>query len=275
MRFLPRGLAGLAALSALAMPAAGAGGGHVTVDGIRLDLAHAYALWVEDGAPGERRVLLLVTDRPIDAEAAASALNPGGQAAEQLAASGGGLVAVAVGADGGEQGLSFWRAAPESRFETTAVGSFALTRFTAERIAGAWQCEAPYEFALTFDAEISDLAVRGTRLGGGGGEPGAAYLAYAEALRRGDAPTLRRLMGERAVATLPEAADPATLAVILSWLPSGRPVTPVVRSALLRDDTAVLWIEGADPDGRALSGRVLMARTPAGWREVEADLSSD
>jgi hypothetical protein len=201
-------------------------------------------------------------------------LNPVERAVEELAASRGGLAALVIGEDGREQGLSFWQAAPETGFETTGVGNFELTRRSEERIAGSWRLDAnaPYEFSFEFDVAVSDIAVRGKRLGQGGGEPGAAYLAYAEALRTGDVAALRRLMGERAAATLPEAADPATLAVILSWLRSERPLAPVVRAGLLRGETAVLWVEGADEEGRTLSGRVLMARTGSGWSEVEADL---
>lgn len=270
-----RRLAGWGLLAALAGPAAAAEAlGYVRVGEARLELSRAYAFWVEDEAPGERRILLLLTDRPIDAAVAGVALNPVERAVAELAVARGGLAALLIGEDGREQGLSFWQAAPETAFETTGVGDFELTRRSEGRIAGSWRLDtnAPYEFSLEFDVEISDLAVRGKRLPPGGGEPGAAYLAYAEALRAGDVPALRLLLGERAAATLPEAADPATLAVILSWLQSERPLAPVVRAGLLRGETAVLWVEGADEEGRALAGRVLMARTRSGWSEVEADL---
>ncbi len=268
--------AGLVLLALNGPAAADDAHGHVRVAETGLELAHAYAFWVEDEAPGARRILLLLTDQPIDAEAAGLSLNPGQPAVEELAASRGGLVAIAISEAGEEQGLTFWRAAPETSFETTGVGEFQLTERTASRIAGSWRLaaggSAPYDFSLAFDAAISDAAVRGKRLPAGGGEPGAAYLAYAAALRAGDAAMLRRLMGERARETLPEAADPATLELILSWLRSERPLAPVVTGGLLREETAILWVEGLDPEGNALAGRVLMAKTRDGWSEIESAL---
>ncbi len=279
MRGVVSALAGLL-LAGGALAADGTASGSFRFGGSELAVERAYAFWVAEETPQARRAIVLLTDRPIDAEAAAVALDPSAAAREELDAAAGGLVEIAVTAEGEAASIAFWQADPPAAFTAVPAGSFELTVFGEERIAGSWQLapgaaaeSAEASFSLLFDSPISEAPVRGKVLPAGGGEPGEAYLAYAAALRAGDVEVLRRLLGERAEEALPRDADAATLGVLVSLLRGGRPLEPAVTAGLLRGGTAILWVEGRDDEGTRLRGRVLMAKTPQGWREAESDLA--
>lgn len=254
------------------------GSGYFRKGAQRLDLRHAAAVREQPTASAEDdRILIFLSDRPLDADAMAAAFDPQSVVSRDRDADrSGGYVRVCVAADGQECGLYYDRDAPSDSLNTSGYGTLTLNARTATRIAGRWTLREPeeffgetYEFDLAFDVAIRTAP--GRALPADGGEAGAAYRAYAAAVAAGDLPALRRFLGENADWRLPQ-DDTDRAKETLKSLRDGQPLTPDILRGRIDGDEAVLWVRGTDRDDIAREGRVRMRRTGGVWTLAEQSL---
>ncbi len=118
---------------------------------------------------------------------------------------------------------------------------------------------------ITLDVPLASDE-HGQALSADGGEPAKAYLAYAAALKAGDAAALKSLL----VATMAEQLDKAEkagrLEDFLGLLGEGRYVDSVtVQNGFVSGDTAVLVINGDGAVGKR-AGEAVLRREEGSWR---------
>ncbi|MBP6748332.1 MAG: hypothetical protein KA144_01725 [Xanthomonadaceae bacterium] len=269
----------LCALFAAAQVAAeDRGSGYFRKGAQRLDLRYAVAVREEPTAnAADDRVLIFLSDRPLDADAMAAAFDPQEVVLrDRDAERSGGYVRVCVTTDGQECGLYYDRDAPSDSLNSSGYGTLTLNARTAQRIAGRWTLSEPeeffgetYEFDLDFDVAIR--AAPGRALPTDGGEAGAAYRAYAAAVATGDLPVLRRFLGENADWRLPQ-DDADRAKETLKSLRDEQPLKPEILRGRIDGDEAVLWVRGTDRDDIAREGRVRMRRASGVWTLAEQSL---
>jgi hypothetical protein len=259
--------------------AADNGSGHFRKGEYGVDVRHAIAVLRERSlVPAEDEILVYLSDRPLDAMKAAATFDPDDSVREQYSGRSGGYVQVCITAAGGECGLFYLHRDPSDSFNTSGYGELKLDTQTRERIAGRWVLREPEDFfGETYDYDLRfDVAVvtpPGASLPAGGGEPGKAYRAYADAVAKGDLAALRRMLGESARWRMPDDDDSRSKDT-LKELRNEQPLQPKILRGRIDGDQAVLWVEGVDRDDIRQRGRVLMRRDGNGWTFVEADLDS-
>lgn len=269
----------LALLPLLAMAnASAAGGGHFRLGENRIDAKYAIAVASDEGHDDAPRVLVYLGDFPLDAGKVAAAFDPEDEVRAELGDRAGGYVRVCIDADGAECGMFFNRKQPDDSFNTSGYGTFESKRRDDGRVAGSWVLAQPesffdqtYDFDLSFDVAVTPLP--GAPLPADGGEPAAAYRAWLAALAKGDAATLRKLVGSEASYRFPE-DDASQVKQSIKDLRDGAPLEAKILRGLVDGDRAVLWIEGVDRDDIRRGGRVLMLREGGQWRFAEDDLES-
>jgi len=254
------------------------GAGYFRKGAQRLELRYAVAVREEPTANADDdRLLIFLSDRPLDANAMAAAFDPQeAMLRDRDPERSGGYVRVCVAADGQECGLYYDRDAPNDSLNSSGYGTLTLKTRTADRIVGRWTLSQPedffgetYEFDLDFDATIRTAP--GRALPADGGEAGAAYRAYAAAVAAGDLPALRRFLGENADWRLPQ-DDADRAKETLKSLRDGQPLKPKVLRGRVDGDEAVLWVRGTDRDDIAREGRVRMRRVGGVWSLAEQSL---
>ncbi len=246
--------------------------GYFRIGETRLDVHHALAVVTDpSGAAEDRQTQVYLSEVALDPAKVAAAFDPDDAVREQ-AGDEHAYVRICIDADGGDCGLFF---SPES-FNSGGYGDLTLAKTGPERIAGRWVLARPedffgktYEFDLQFDSAIAPAP--GQALAAGGGEPGAAYNAYLDALARGDIAALRAMAGEDGDWRF-DPDDPTGAKEELKSLRDGQPLHADIERGLLDGDQAILWVTGIDRDEIHRRGRVLMHRTAQGWRYAESDL---
>jgi hypothetical protein len=255
------------------------GTGHFRFGQQGVTLRHAIAVRKEArGDPSEDQIYVYLSDQPLDAAMVAAAFDPDDGVSEQYRERIGGYVRLCIAADGSECGLYYRRNEPSDSFNSGGYGTLTLDKNNSDRIAGRWVLVEPedffdktYDFDLRFDAAIH--APPGDALAAGGGEPGTAYRAYADAVAKGDTAALRRILGDSAAWRLPE-DDTERVKETLKDLRDEQPVNPTVIRGRRSGDDAVLWVRGVDRDDIAREGRVRMRRDNGVWVVLEQDLGS-
>lgn len=244
-----------------------------------VEVKYAAAVTVEETADAEgQQIHVFLADFPLDAAKLAAAFDADDAAREQLGDRAGGYVRLCIAADGSECGLFYLRRSPDDSFNTSGYGEMRVATRTPTHIAGRWRLAKPesffdetYVFDLGFDVAITPAP--GVALPTGGGDVGAAYRAWADAVGKGDVPALRRMLGEDARWRLPE-DDADRVKETLKSLRDGQPLQPDILRGRRDGDTAVLWVDGVDRDDIRRQGRVLMRRADGAWTFVESDLES-
>jgi hypothetical protein len=255
------------------------GTGHFRLGEHGVKLRHAIAVRKEArGDPGDDQIYVYLSDQALDAAKVAAAFDPDDGVGEQYRDRVGGYVRLCIAADGSECGLYYRRNEHSDSFNSAGYGTLTLDKISSDRIAGRWVLAEPedffdktYDFDLRFDAAIH--APPGDALAAGGGEPGAAYRAYAEAIAKGDIAALRRTLGDSAAWRLPE-DDTERVKETLKDLRDEQPMNPTVIRGRRFGDDAVLWVRGVDRDDIAREGRVRMRRDNSVWMVLEQDLDS-
>jgi hypothetical protein len=133
----------------------------------------------------------------------------------------------------------------------------------------------PYQYDLTFSAEIIPARQPGEPLPADGGEPGAAYMAFIKASQEGNLEEyVKHAKAERA-AFLKQFLAMAT-ADMLQWqadpIKSSAPTEMSVSGGELFGDWAILEVAGKDSDGDAIEGKVKMVKDGETWRLAEEDV---
>ena len=272
-------LATLLATTATQAGAADTGRGHFRMGDDRVAFRHAIAVRHESHVdPAEDALFVFLSDRPLDPATVAAAFDPDDGAHESYGEHSGGFVRLCIGPDGHECGLFYRRFAPGDSFNSAGYGELTLTTHDTDRIAGRWVLDEPedffgktYDFDLRFDAAIH--APPGTPLPAGGGDAGAAYRTYADAVKTGNVRTLRGFLGDGAEWRLPD-NDPDRIKETLKDLRDAQPLAPDILRGRRSGDTVVLWIRGTDRDDITREGRVRMLWKEGRWVVGEQDLDT-
>ena len=145
---------------------------------------------------------------------------------------------------------------------------------SADRIEGAIRTEKEEEFLhhkyrtdVRFSAPLRVAAREeplpdartGKKLPKGGGEPGKAYFAFEDAVRRKDLAAIRKLKP----ADMPDMPD-NDLRQALEIMAAMSPEKVVVDDGYIAGDTAVLYVSGTQ-DGRKSYGTIRMKRVGDNW----------
>lgn len=268
--------AGMLGSSSL-LGAEGAASGSLTVDGQSIEPRHAVALWGEstamwnEGAPILR---VYLTPEPLEAPSFERVLDPGGALRGRIPGDfvivtldeEGALASVYAYIDDGAQNYGYNRGELEdlARSESAVRGRVHLP---APESLG----DSTIQFDLGFEAPILPGRAPGRALPAGGGEPGAAYLAYVAALRGGDLEALLR-HAEPALAESLRQGDEVRVGYRLESLAENAPQEMAVTGGELFDGWAILEVAGADWSGDGVEGAVLMVREGGHWRFDHEDL---
>jgi hypothetical protein len=270
----------LAPLISTVARAESTGSGYFRMGDNKQEYRHAVALARESGEPGKRKIQIYLTTHPVDPAKAIGEFDLDNGITAQLREVGGGMTRITVAPDGSEGGMWFWVSEPSDTFNTSGFGKFTLTRNTPTRIEGSHVLAEPedffdktYQFDLKFAADVTSADFTGTPLAAGGGEAGAAWLAYVAAVAKGDAEALRPYLGDQAEWMLPK-DDPESSKSYIETLRFGTPASATVTGGWLQQDRAVLKVEGKDTDGNGQRGLVLMVRDGARWREETKELTT-
>lgn len=148
-----------------------------------------------------------------------------------------------------------------------------LTSTGPDTFAGRVQTAEPLDFFgdtiaydLTFSAPVSDPhAPIGDLLPAGGGEPGAAYLAWVKALHSGDLAQIKKLVPPEMAAEL-ESEDAA---MGLDFMRAMTPADVTVTGGSSDGDMAILKVEGT-LDGEPVKGEVTMQKMHGRWMATKS-----
>ena len=256
----------LACLLSSAVPAAEAASGYFRMGGDELRLGHALAVVEEAVDPVDDRTLVFLTAVPVDPSPIAAAFDA--DAALRAQEPAGGYLRLCLDGEGNDCGMFY---SPEG-FNIGGYGELQLQRRDGEWIAGSFRLPepgdfmgTPYQFDFSFDVALAHAP--GDPLPAEGGEPGADYNRYLQALVDGDFARLRALSGDDALWRFPE-DDPASARQSLKSARDGAPLRAQIVRGRVHGDQAVLWLHGTDRDGIARAGRVLMRKGAQGMAQA-------
>ena len=283
VRRIPLVLAGalLAQLASGTALAESTGSGYFRMADNKQEYKHAVALARDSvSEPGKRKVQVYLTTHPVDPKLAIGEFDLDNGITTQLREVGGGMTRITVNPDGSEGGMWFWVSEPSDTFNTSGFGKFTLTTNTPARLEGSHVLAEPedffdktYQFDLKFAVDVTDANFAGTPLPAGGGEAGKAYLAYVEAVAKGDVEALRAHLGESAQWVLPK-DDPESSKSYLETLKYGTPASAKVTGGWQQEDRAIIKVEGKDGDGNTQRGVVLMVKDGERWKEENKDMTT-
>jgi hypothetical protein len=274
--------AGIVACAALPGFALAAGGsGYFRMADNTQEYKHAVALSRESTSePGKRKVNLYVTTHAVDAAKAATAFDLDDAVTDQLRAVNGGMTRVTINPDGSDGGIWFWSSEPSDTFNTSGFGKLTVTTNTPTRIEGSHVLAEPedffdktYQFDLKFAVDVTPADFAGTPLAAGGGDPGKAYVAWTQAVAKGDADALREQMGESAQWMLPK-DDAESSKSYIEMLRYSTPIDAKVTRGWLQGEEAVIAVEGKDSDGNTQRGVVRMVKDGERWKEDGKDIAT-
>jgi len=126
-----------------------------------------------------------------------------------------------------------------------------------------------YQFDIKFSTPVKDLVLppvdekTGTALPAGGGEPGAAYLAYDKAMASGDLKTLLKYAPDDK--TKKQMSDPRAKEM-LEMMKSIRATGIKILKGFVSGNRATLQVEGKEPEGGAkTTAQVRMVKVNGQW----------
>lgn len=118
-----------------------------------------------------------------------------------------------------------------------------------------------WQYDATFRVSLKKPAPTGTPLPAGGGEPGKTYLAYCNAIQRGDLEALKKLISQENLKDL-EGPDAKKM---LEMVRAMTPTRIKIVGGMLDGNKATLRVEG-EMDGAKNSGTVQMNLEGTRWR---------
>ncbi len=126
-----------------------------------------------------------------------------------------------------------------------------------------------FQFDFTFDIPLSDpFAPIGDALPAGGGEPGAAFVAFCDAVHAGDMARLRTLMPAEQLEML-DGEDEEQVKEDLEFMKMMTPTEIEVLGGSSDGETAILNVKGT-MDGQEVTGEITMAFTDGRWVTANA-----
>lgn len=238
----------------------------------RASFAHgcAYRVWADE--PGAQRTMVILADRAIDCAAGETSLDPESGVTDPVREADGAYVRLFVGTDGSDQGLYFYNTEPLESFSTSGNGELKVAD-DAARSTGTMKTTSPqeffdetFEYDLSWSLEVSDGPVRGSALPAGGGEAGAALVAYAKAMKADDRKALKGLMtAERSQETFSD-EEGSWFAEMWKMRREWELAEATVEGGTLDGDRATLRITGRNGAGEKVQGLVRMVREGGTWR---------
>ncbi|MFN7977258.1 MAG: hypothetical protein U0P30_03925 [Vicinamibacterales bacterium] len=283
-RPLPLALVALTlAMPAPAWAAPGAAKGYFRLHQTRSTFSSACAFLLPDPsgeATGVTHVVL--SDKPLDCEAADRSFDPVEAVKAQVAAKKPAFVifTVPTAAARVERLSGNWTSTdPDDGFSFGGQGTVAVAVNTRERAQGRYFMASPekffdktFQFDFSWDAPVLSGFSTATPLAAGGGAAGAAYQKYLTALGRGDVAALR------AVVTAARGADMnvkgAEAKDLVKFLQLFELKTATVVTGAERDDAAVLYVKGTGFDASPNTGRVLLQREGGAWKVAKVIMKS-
>jgi hypothetical protein len=122
-----------------------------------------------------------------------------------------------------------------------------------------------FRYDLSFSAPVSDpFRPIGEPLPAGGGEPGAAYTAWCEAVHSGDMDRLKALMPAERAAMLDDEANAESMKEDLEFMKLMTPTDIEVVSGSSDGAAAVLQVTGT-MDGEPVQGEITMSMIDGRW----------
>jgi hypothetical protein len=231
----------------------------------------AFRVWADE--PGAQRTIVILADRAVDCSPGDTALDPESAVTDPVREADGAYVRLFVGADGSEQGLYFYNTEPLESFSTGGNGEMKVSENSAARSAGTWKTAKPeeffdetFEYDLAWALDVSDGPVRGTAMPAGGGEAGAALVAYARAMKADDRKALKTLMtAARRQETFGD-EEGSWFADMWKMRRDWELAEATVEGGTLDGDRATLRITGRNGSGEKVQGLVRMVREEGSWR---------
>jgi len=253
--------------------------GSLTVGGDAVKPASAVAMWNESTAiwnKGAKILQVYMAPTAISTEGLATALDPD----ESLRYGIEGDYVILTLDEKGEFSLIYAYIEDGSKNYGFNEGTVELEKMGPDVVSGRVSSggkkslgDTPISFDLRFEAAILPPPPKGTDLGKDGDAPGAAYLAYVEALRNGDyAGLLEHAASAYAeeLAATPEEYRQYTLDTAKESAPQEMAVT----GGQLFDGYAFLNVAGKDWTGDKVEGKVKMVLDGDTWRYAAEDLET-
>jgi hypothetical protein len=232
--------------------------------------------------PDLKGIAVMLSEGPVDPEAAVEALDPHTQAINQEGLDDKNYITLYVWDDGRVAMNATQSKGMVQYIDNTDMQLVAeLTTRTVDEIAGRVYTEAPVELpngeSYSVDLSFATVVTRppaGDPLDEGGGAPGEALLALSAATRRSDWPGMKPTLPddyfdhrycyfESGEPTEDEALECA-LDALPEWLTSAEHGIEILRGEV-RGDVAVLEVKQNHPAGLEMLNLVEMIRTPSGW----------
>ncbi len=268
----------LALMGAVPAMAAGEASGTVAVvKGGTIAPAHAAAYLTRDPKNARVRIVeVVLSDQPIDAAAAAAALNPHTDVINQDALKGRDYVLLWIRSDGEVSMNATFGATMTQYVEVSGATLIAsLTANTLERVAGRLSTPKPiavmdgtsYTVDLTFASDVTRLPA-GTSLPAGGGDPGKALTAFVSAVADKNWAAIQAASSAQALkffaADYRSEAENAEYAqdLVHAWLPKAK---LTITGGEVRGDVADLDVEGEMFPGTVGVYVARMVKHGTGW----------
>jgi hypothetical protein len=127
-----------------------------------------------------------------------------------------------------------------------------------------------FQYDFTFSVPMSDpSAPIGDPLPAGGGEPGAAFVAWCDAIHSGDMERIRKLVPAEQAAMFDEPSQRDQIMEELEFMKLMTPTEVVVLGGSSDGETAILEVTGT-MDGEPAKGEITMTKWGDGWTSTNA-----
>jgi hypothetical protein len=238
--------------------------GTFTSQSIKLEIRSGIAFRGRSSLGSDPALIVAVTNARVHADALADYYDRRRVVDKRIRDDETGVVYFEFRPDGGYRGLSYYFAPGNGcGFCTSEVVS--TVRLRDGRLSGRLKGSEkgrPFEVALDVPLMSDD---HGAALPADGGPPGAAYLAYDEALVHGDRAKLKTVLSLDRQQGWAEAEKKADLRHFIDTLAGEHPEKSVrIVRGFMKGNTAVLLVTGDSAAG-ALTGEVLLTKENGAW----------
>jgi hypothetical protein len=273
--FLANALLGPAGVAGLPSPAPGTASGSFSIDGKSVELHYAYAMSQANQFDEKKTdTAILLTDKPLPESAFSGLKDLEGAGHGELRNSV--LFVIEEGGQAKREVIHHDSLGGTSlQMSGMTQADVQITARTADRIEGSAQTKKPqdffehkYEIKAQFQATVRTArrdpplpnATTGKKLPPDGGEPGKAYFAFKDAIRKKDLAAVRKMKPP----DMPDLPD-ADLRQGLEAMAAMTPEKLKVDDGYVAGDSAVLYVSGT-LGGQKQYGTVRLSKIGGAWR---------